>query len=455
MSPFPPQLPTPVLRYLIKRGLHGPWTLEGNNRRDYDGVVVIPALAENRNLPATLESLAQNPEELRRRFLILVVINHGLEASAADKEDNAETLKNLREGGFYSGTLELAWVDAASPTREIPGKGGVGPARKIGFDLALQHCRNDRPEPPILISLDADTLVEKNYLSTITNHFRNHSAGCAVLPFRHRRGDTSEIETAIQHYELFLRSYVLGLRHAGSPYAFHTIGSAIACRADAYIRGGGMNRRPSGEDFYFLQQMQKTTGVAFLRGTTVHPSPRPSLRVPFGTGPTVARFLHQPHEAVRFYHPGCFTILRNWLSCVRANWQESETVLFGNTREISIHLAEFLEQIRFSTNWKKLQTNHRTQNQFLAAFHGWFDGLRTRQLLYALSCGPFPFCNHCQALEPLFEQSGLPFSNLPGEQLQVLRSFQPEENMSAEEAIKSAEIPINNNLYLKTDQLFP
>jgi hypothetical protein len=439
MSPSPQQLPTPVRQHLRKRGLHGPWTLEGNDRRDFDGVVVIPALAENRSLPATLESLAQNPEELRRRFLILAVINHGREASVPDQEDNAETLRNLRKRDFYSDTLELAWVDAASPGRELPGKGGVGSARKIGFDLALQHCRYDRPEPPLLISLDADTLVEENYLSTIANHFRTHSAGCAVLPYRHRPGATSGIDTAIQHYELFLRSYVLGLGQAGSPYAFHTIGSAIACRADAYIRGGGMNRRPSGEDFYFLQQMQKTTGVAFLRGTTVHPSPRPSLRVPFGTGPTVARFLQQPHEAVRFYHPGCFTILRNWLSCVVANWQESETVLFGNARDISPHLAEFLERIRFSANWKKLQVNHRTQSHFQAAFHGWFDGLRTRQLLHTLSSGPFPSCNHCQALEPLFEQSGLPFSNLPEEQLQVLRSFQPGKNMSAKGLAQFAE----------------
>lgn len=428
MIPSPPDLPATISRYLRKRGMHGPWTLEGNKRRDFDGVVVIPALAESRSLPATLESLAQNPEEILRRFLILVVINHGCEASPADKEDNIQTLRNLRRGTLHSGALELAWVDAASPAGELSGKGGVGPARKIGFDLALQHCRYDRPEPPIFISLDADTLVEETYLSAIVTHFQNHTEGCAVIPFRHRRGDTREIDTAIQHYELFLRSYVLGLRSAGSPYAFHTIGSAIACRADAYVRGGGMNRRPSGEDFYFLQQMQKTTGVTFLRDTTVHPSARPSLRVPFGTGPTVARFLQQPHEAVRFHHPDCFSILAHWLVCVETCWEEFDHIIFRKAGDISPHLAEFLNRIRFSDHWRKLQANHRNRNRFLAAFHGWFDGLRTRQFLHHLSSGPLPYCNHHQALKPLFEQCGLPFALLPEKQLQVLRSFQPGEN---------------------------
>jgi hypothetical protein len=421
-----PHLPTEVLQYLRKRGMPGPWTLEGSQRQDFDGAVVIPALAESRNLPATLESLAQNPEEILRRFLILVVINHGREVSLEDKEDNLRMLKDLRRGTLNSGSLELAWVDAASPARELSGKGGVGPARKIGFDFALQHLRYEIAHPPLLISLDADTLVEKTYLPAIVAHFQNHSEGCAVLPFRHQRGDTREIDTAIQYYELFLRSYVLGLKSAGSPYAFHTIGSTIACRADAYIRGGGMNRRPSGEDFYFLQQMQKTMGVAVLRGTTVHPSPRPSLRVPFGTGPTVARFLQKSRDAVSFYHPDCFSILGNWLDCVGTSWSESASFIFHKAGDISPHLAEFIQRIRFSENWQKLQANHHSRCQLLAAFHGWFDGLRTRQFLHHLSSGPLPYCDHHQALKPLFEQSGLPFALFPEEQLKVLRSFQQE-----------------------------
>lgn len=431
MNPVSQHLPASICRYLRKRAFQGPWNLEGCKRQDFDGAVIIPALAENDHLPATLDCLAGNPEDMLRRFLILIVINHSPDARKQVKEENAHTLRLLRNDNVHKHFLELAWVDAASPGRELPGKGGVGPARKIGFDLALQRCRHDKPDPPLLVSLDADTLVEKNYLAAIESHFTDHNEGCAVLPYRHRRGERPEIDAAIQHYELFLRASVLGLQRAGSPYAFHTIGSAIACRADAYVRAGGMNRRTSGEDFYFLQQMQKTTGVTLLHGTTVHPSPRPSLRVSFGTGPAVARYLEHPGDRVRFYHPSCFGILSDWLSCAEANWQEPETVLYRQACDISPHLGTFLRRLEFSANWKKLQANYRHKNRFLAAFHGWFDGLRTRQLLHYLSSGPLPYCDHIEALQPLFRHIGLPFDILPEEQLRTLRSFQSGEKVSS------------------------
>ncbi|MBN2427193.1 MAG: glycosyltransferase family 2 protein [Deltaproteobacteria bacterium] len=424
MTTHSSQLPAETLRYLRKRALSGPWLLEGSERSDYDGAVVIPALAESRHLPATLQSLAQNPPEILKRFLVVVVVNHGVGVSPADKEDNNNTLLELRDGKLSFGALQPAWVDAASPGRELPGKGGVGPARKLGFDLALSHCRFNRTEAPIFISLDADTLVEPTYLAAIIEHFRNHPQGCAVLPFRHQAGKTQEIDTAIRHYELYLRSYVLGLSLAGSPYAFHTIGSTIACRAGAYVRNGGMNRRPSGEDFYFLQQMQKTTGVAHLRGTTVHPSPRPSLRVPFGTGPTVARFLREPDQAVRFYHPDSFSLLGAWLSCAESHWQASADTVIDKAGFISSHLADFLRGIKLSYNWPRLQANHPNAKSFIAAFHGWFDALRSRQLLHYLSSGPLPYCDRRQSLKPMFARSGLPFSDLLAEQLEVIRHFQ-------------------------------
>jgi glycosyltransferase involved in cell wall biosynthesis len=404
--------------------MNGPWLIEGNERRDYNGAVVIPALAERRHLPATLQSLAQNPPEILKRFLVVVVVNHGSGSTPVDKEDNIRTLAQLHSGKLQFGALPLAWVDATSPGRELPGKGGVGPARKLGFDLALNFCHFGEAEPPLFISLDADTLVEPTYLPAIVSHFRRHPQGCAVLPFRHQPGNTQEIDLAIRYYELYLRSYVLGLHQAGSPYAFHTIGSTMACRADAYVHGGGMNRRPSGEDFYFLQQMQKTTGVVHLRGTTVHPSPRPSLRVPFGTGPTVARCLRESEGAMRFYHADTFRLLGEWLSCVQSQWTATAAEVTGKACIISPHLAGFLKKINFFDNWRRLQANHPTRDHFLAAFHGWFDALRSRQMLHFLSSGFLPYCDRGQSLEPLFWKSGLPFSTYLQDQLEILRRFQ-------------------------------
>jgi hypothetical protein len=122
-------------------------------------------------------------------------------------------------------------VDAASAGRELPAKGGgVGLARKIGFDLALSILAFERSDP-LLIALDADTLVMPDYLPSLVSHFQMAAAGGAVIPFCHQGGSSPRHDRAIRRYELFLRSYVLGLSRADSPYAFHTVGSAMACTA--------------------------------------------------------------------------------------------------------------------------------------------------------------------------------------------------------------------------------
>ena len=383
-------IPSSISRYLDSKALRGPWKIDGMQRVDFQGAVVIPALAEMDSLFATLDSLAKNPPELLSRFLILVVVNHRRDASKADKADNEETLALLSRRERTSGPLQIGWVDAASPGLEFPVKGGgVGLARKTGLDLSLPRL-SFKSAPPLLVSLDADTLVRPDYLPAILKHFQEAQEGGAVIPFCHQRGENPEQEAAIQRYELFLRSYVLGLERAGSPYAFHTVGSAMACRAEAYARMGGMNQREAGEDFYFLQHMAKTAGVGKLEGTVVYPSPRVSRRVPFGTGLSMSRLLAAESGAVLFYRPECFQILKDWLALVSENLEsEGEDVLLKGGR-ISDELGSYLTQIKFALTWEKLKINFHAPPLFLKAFHDWFDGLKTLKLIHHLSAGPYP-----------------------------------------------------------------
>ena len=101
--------------YLKTRGVNGPWRIEGCTGSGFAGAVVIPSLAESANLPATLLSLAANPPETLGTFLILVVVNHRPDASPEDRADNRATLDLLAGGDDSWGTLNLGWVDAASP----------------------------------------------------------------------------------------------------------------------------------------------------------------------------------------------------------------------------------------------------------------------------------------------------------------------------------------------------
>jgi Glycosyl transferase family group 2 len=410
--------------YLNSRAVSGPWRIEGCTEGRFGGAVVIPALAESATLFATLSSLADNPPELCERFLILVVVNQRADAPPADKSDNQATLKLLAAGDPQLSRLKLAWVDVASPGLEMPiSCGGVGLARRIGLDLALSRLDGLNGDP-ILVCLDADTLVRPDYLPALVRHFEQSRCGAAVIPFCHRRGATAESDRIIMRYELFLRSYVLGLALAGSPYAFHSVGSAMACRATAYVKIGGMNSRSAGEDFYFLQQLARTVGVEPLTGTVVRPSPRASHRVPFGTGRSVSRMLANGEREQLFYHPECFRVLGAWLTLIAEQPDTDGCSMREQAGGISSCLGEFLDLNRYEEIWGKLRRNNPGQKALLKAFHGWFDGLKTMKLIHHLSAGPFPRCEPEGALAELFEWGGLaPVSGIEG-RLEALRNLQ-------------------------------
>ena len=193
-----------------------------------------------------------------------------------------------------------------------------------------------------------------------------------------------ELDLAIQRYELFLRSYVYGMRLAGSPYAFHSIGSAMACRARAYVRCGGMNTRKAGEDFYFLQKLAKTDGVDQLRGTTVMPSARISERVPFGTGRSMARISVDDCGGVLVYPVDVFRVINQWLTLVNDNHSVGAEELLIAAATISPVLADYLARLDWCTVWLRMQSTHRSQDDLIRAFHIWFDGFKSLRLIHQL-----------------------------------------------------------------------
>lgn len=363
-------------KYLRTRGITTPWKLEGDSRTDYRFAIVIPVLDEFTTLPETLESLAKNPPDLLSQTLIVIVINNRASAAIEQKIENQKTLDWLRSA--HVPWLNLTWVDASSPSLELSQKDGVGLARKIGFDLALSCL--DWSSDPLLISLDADSLVDENYLSAIGTHFHAGRSAGAFLPFRHQQATDSKHEGAIRRYELYLRSYLFGLQWAGSPYAFTSIGSALACRASCYVTAGGMKRRKAGEDFYFLQQLVKVGEVRMLNGTVVKPSSRFSVRVPFGTGRAVQAEVSGEESLYRFISSNSFQLLKIWLQLVADHRNAGADVLLAQAMKLSPALADFLVELDFADVWDKLHKNHSSAS-FLSEWHNWFDGLRTRQLL--------------------------------------------------------------------------
>jgi len=411
--------PDPLQDYLSRRGVGGPWSVELTGSGPFPGGIVIPALAEADSIPLLLASLNADPSLSASGLLVLFVVNNRQDATEEEQADNVRSLALLR-GVAGSLPFPVGIIDASSPGRSLPAKdGGVGLARKLGHDLLLPHLESNAGDP-VIISLDADSTVSPGYAGAIMEHFRSAAAGGAVIPFAHRPAEGERENAAIVRYELFLRCYVAGLARAGSPYAFQTVGSAMACRASAYLKCGGMNRRRAGEDFYFLQSLAKSSGVSRVAGATVYPSPRCSGRVPFGTGRAVGALLNSEPGAVLFHRPQSFLLLRVWLELARAGCRQRFPDLPARTGQVSPLLQEFLLEQGFPAAWDGLLQHNRTAERLLAAFHRWFDAFRTMKLFHFLADGPYPRCQPEEVLHAWPLVWGEPELS-PLERLEMLR----------------------------------
>ena len=331
---------------------------------EFSAAVVIPVCDELEFLPETLRSLTAAREHCARRVAVILVVNHPPEAPERVREASFELLRRLRREPYPDGF----WVDAATH----PEPGGVGRARKLGMDAFVHSLSPERLETAWMASLDADSPVAPGYLDALDRFFAERRDCSAVtVGFRHRTGDTPELECAIRRYEAYLKNYVEKLRTAGSPYAFYSVGSAFAVRAESYLRCGGMRVRTGGEDFYFLQAAAKTGKIGEIVESLVFPSPRPSERVPFGTGPAVRKLL--AGGELEEIDEAAFAVLKQLL--------ERDPATFPDGLPEAVR--PFFELENFAGAWASIRKNTPPE-KWRGAFHCYFDGLKTLRLLHFL-----------------------------------------------------------------------
>ena len=339
---------------------------------DFLYAAVIPAYDELEELPATLDALDMARKNTSLPVAVVVVVNHPSGVGDAASRATLELLESRRDPTLF-------------PLYAPDLSGGVGAARKLGMDSFVAAHDAESIDNCVIFSLDADTHVAENYFSAVMRAFEAHPrAGFCTVGFRHRAGDTPELERAIREYEAYLRDYVENLRAAGSPYAFQSVGSAFAVRGNMYVRSGGMKVRRAGEDFYFLQECAKCGEFFELPEVLTYPSPRVSGRNPFGTGPALKKLLSG--GTLNRIAPPAFSSLAKLLATL-------DTPEFSAAPEALMQLippecARFLEAEKFSEAWTKILANtpRKTRAQ-RSAFHRWFDGLRTLRFLHALTAG--------------------------------------------------------------------
>ena len=187
------------------------------------------------------------------------------------------------------------------------------------------------------------------------------------------------IYEAIIQYELHLRYYLHSVRSSGYPYAFYTVGSSFAVRADVYCLEGGMNKRQGGEDFYFIQKLAQRGNWSECNTTRVIASPRPSDRVPFGTGPVVSR-LSTDQQPLTTYHPEPFAMLKGLFSEIDKLYlaESAKSVVFS----LPMVLSNFLETQDFLAALAEIRANSGSSEAFVKRFWRWFNMFRIMKFLH-------------------------------------------------------------------------
>jgi len=389
----------------------------------FDMAVVIPCYNEP-EIGQTIQSLFQSDSE-GIKTAIVVVVNSTTNSPQAVIDQNLQTISelNLLAKESVAGK-QLFVLNAGS----LPSKhGGVGWARKIGMDWAVAQFNHLGYNKGIIISLDADSLVEKNYLSTIYSYFNaNPKKIAATIYFEHHFSLNSKLieleEPAVVMYELYMRYYRNALLQTGFPHAMFTVGSCFAVKADAYIAQGGMNRRKAGEDFYFLHKLSMLGEIGEINTTTVYPSSRISDRVPFGTGPVIRNYCEGDRSIEITYPLEAFLKLKPLFSRV-SDFYALGSELIDEDLSSDNMLLLFVKDKKLTSEIQELKANCKSGVIFEKRFYHLFNAFMVLQWLNFATANSYPKQNLIIECRKLLSLIGVEMDKIPDDPKLLLNLF--------------------------------
>lgn len=379
--------------------------------------VVIPCYNEP-DLDVCLNSLcAATPPKCDVEVLVLVnaPVDASAEALARNNRTEQDVLCFARE--VNSKKFRILCLNKILDSGKYA---GVGLARRIGMDEMVYRMSAIGNSRGLIVSLDADCRVEKNYFTEIEKHlYRNPKALSATFDFEHPLPDVVEapaLRRAMIQYELYLRYYKHALKYIGFPYPYYTIGSDFAVRAETYCRAGGMGKYQGGEDFYFLQKVFPLGDVIEINTTKVYPAARLSDRVPFGTGPSLIKLVRQKGEIKETYTWESFRWLRALFTERVQMYRKTASQIEEVWKSISIGgkvfpetLFRYLKENHFAEALEELGNNCASVSVFSKRFFHCFNALRVLQSLNALQ--------ECYPLQPVAYEVPLLLKEMYGEEV--------------------------------------
>ena len=399
--------------------------------RDLKYCIVIPCYHEDKLL-VSLDSV-WNCKRPDSEIEVIIVVN----SSDTDNADVInQNLKTIDEFETWKDThTDPALKFHLLHVQDILKKyAGAGLARKTGMDFAVHRFNAINQKEGIIISLDADCTSDENYLVEIKSAFaKNDKADCAILYFEHPvTGDDfpPEIYSGIIQYELHLRYHIEFLRFIRYPYAYHTLGSCFAIKADTYVRQGGMNRKKAGEDFYFLQKIFTSGNTIEINQTRICPSPRPSMRVPFGTGPVIHKMLSDNNLILETYDPNAYLDLGRFLEMIPQLYRIKKSTLHSLLCELPDSVREFLITRNVEKKLDEVNQNTANYRSFVKRIYNWFNGFMIVKYLNTTHKKYYTEIPVEKAAETLLENSGVKADHDKGVLglLQIYREIQRGQN---------------------------
>jgi hypothetical protein len=341
-------------------------------QRLYENIVTIPLTREGTAFFSLLESLAVAAGS--GPTLAVFIVN----GQAKDREMNRITLDFLSQWtkgspalGNFSDSLDILVVDRSSENC-FPEKQGVGLARKVVADLALRLIVEGMVRNPWIFCTDGDAVVGTDYFQIPVEN----GVSAYITPYHH----LSDNNPKLTLYDISLRYYELGLRYAGSPFAFQTLGSTLVLNAKSYAAVRGFPKREAGEDFYILNKMAKVGKIVPRRNGKIFLRDRPSDRVPFGTGAAVGKM---NADLFALYDPRSFEYLKSWLSAALAflHHQSEERLEQEIGHQVFFNL---LRRTGMTAILHSAVKNRTTLSAAEQEFHRTFDAFRTLKLIHFL-----------------------------------------------------------------------
>ena len=344
-------------------------------------IVVIPCFLEP-DVIQTLESLTACTG-FEGHTEVIILVNEPENTPGDISRFNQLTVDSIVSWTEVNRTPGITFFPVG-PVRLPSRWAGVGLARKAGMDEALWRFNRLGRPGGIIVSLDADTLVDTNYLQAIEAHFRANGvdAGATIRVSHITEGIPPHQAEGIRLYEAYMQYYKDALTWSGFPHALYTIGSAFAVTASAYQRRGGMTRRKAGEDFYFLQTLTQVGHVGEINSTTVHPSARVSERVPFGTGPVMKKWMEGSPDLLYTFNLEAFSDLKTLFAHRKAFYKPTPEVFENLFKQLPEAISAFIQNENLGSRFYELSANCSTEEIFGHRFFQIFNAFKVLRFLH-------------------------------------------------------------------------